>query len=244
MTLVARRARRRRHACWSAPRRGAAVRPRRGGRRGGPRCRRARGTRCGRGSPSAPTGSGRSWRAGSGAAGTGIPAASRSWPTSTAWPAWATRPRCTSARTGYVGLNPIGGGRTNVALVVPAERGAEARGRVEAFFLERAARVSRRCTSGSTAGALVAAGARDRAVRGVVGPGDRRRRAPWWATPPTSSIPFTGEGIYSALRGAELLADDGGGGAGPAGARHRRPARAATGARGAGRSPASGRSSG
>ena len=39
-------------------------------------------------------------------------------------------------RHGYVGLNPIGGGRTNVALVVPADRGAGARGRMESFLLE------------------------------------------------------------------------------------------------------------
>src|SRR5918994_1521210 len=35
---------------------------------------------------------------------------------------------------GYVGLNPIGGGRTNVALVVPAAEAAGERGRAEAFF--------------------------------------------------------------------------------------------------------------
>ena len=48
---------------------------------------------------------------GSARAGTASSAASRSWPTSTASPGSATRPRCTSAREGYVGLNPIGGGR-------------------------------------------------------------------------------------------------------------------------------------
>src|SRR5882672_3916534 len=37
---------------------------------------------------------------------------------------------------GYVGLNPIGGGIANVALVVPARLAAEASGRVESFFFE------------------------------------------------------------------------------------------------------------
>jgi flavin-dependent dehydrogenase len=39
-------------------------------------------------------------------------------------------------RRGYVGLNPIGGGRTNVALVVPTARAAAARGRLREFFLD------------------------------------------------------------------------------------------------------------
>ena len=38
---------------------------------------------------------------------------------------------------GYVGLNAIGGGITNVALVVPQERAAHAAGRVEAYFMDR-----------------------------------------------------------------------------------------------------------
>ena len=80
-------------------------------------------------------------------------------------------------RQGYVGLNPIGGGRTNVALVVPAERGARgarphggvpARG---AAGVSRAARAGR----GRRAGP---AGARHRTVRGLVRSGDGRRRGP------------------------------------------------------------------
>src|SRR5204863_4319962 len=36
--------------------------------------------------------------------------------------------------SGYIGLNPIGQDRTNVSLVLPAERAGPARGRVEQFF--------------------------------------------------------------------------------------------------------------
>jgi flavin-dependent dehydrogenase len=105
---------------------------------------------------------------------------------------------------GYVGLNAIGGGRTNVALVVPAARAGAARGRAESFFLEglgefpevarrveRSAIVRRVLVTGPFAawsGRVTAGGA-------ALG-GDA---ADFFG-------PFTGEGIYCALRGAELLA--------------------------------------
>ncbi len=41
---------------------------------------------------------------------------------------------------GYVGLNPLGGGVANVALVVPQDRARRAGGRTEAFFFEELAR--------------------------------------------------------------------------------------------------------
>ena len=108
-------------------------------------------------------------------------------------------------RRGYVGLNPIGGGRTNVALVLPASRVAAAHGRVESFFLETLAQfpaVQRRVVPGvMTRRVLVtgpfAAWSGRVTVDGAALIGDAA----------DFFDPFTGEGIYSALRGAELLAD-------------------------------------
>lgn len=111
-------------------------------------------------------------------------------------------------RRGYLGLNPIGGGRTNVALVVPLWRARAARGRTEAFFREALAdfpAASRRVSQG-------------RLVRRVLTTGPF---AAWSGRVTADGAalvgdaadffdPFTGEGIYSALRGAELLAETAG----------------------------------
>lgn len=108
-------------------------------------------------------------------------------------------------RLGYVGLNPIGGGRTNVAVVVPADRAAPARGRAEGFFLERLAEFP----------VLVPRLEAARVVRGVLATGPFAVWSGRVAADGAALVgdaadffdPFTGEGIYSALRGAELLAE-------------------------------------
>ncbi|HYC31594.1 MAG TPA: NAD(P)/FAD-dependent oxidoreductase [Gemmatimonadales bacterium] len=105
---------------------------------------------------------------------------------------------------GYVGLNPIGGGRTNVALVVPVAVAAGARGRAEAFFAERLAgfpEVGRRVAGASVVRPVMATGPFAAWSGRVTADG-----AALVGDAADFFDPFTGEGIYSALRGAELLA--------------------------------------
>lgn len=105
---------------------------------------------------------------------------------------------------GYVGLAPVDGGLVNVAVVVPVQYAHAAAGDAAGFvdaWLRRRAHLWPR----------FAHAARVTPVRGVGPFGWRTRRA----TAPGAALvgdaadfldPFTGEGIYAALRGAELLA--------------------------------------
>ena len=105
---------------------------------------------------------------------------------------------------GYVGLNPIGGGRTNAALVVPRDRALGASGRAERFFLETLRAfgpVARRIERAGIVRPVLATGPFSAWAGRVTADG-----AALVGDAADFFDPFTGEGIYSALRGAELLA--------------------------------------
>ncbi len=108
-------------------------------------------------------------------------------------------------RRGYLGLNPIGGGRTNVALVVPAALAGAARGRPREFLLDAlrdCPGISERVGRGSMVREVLATGPFAAWSGRVVADG-----AALVGDAADFFDPFTGEGIYSALRGAELLAE-------------------------------------
>jgi flavin-dependent dehydrogenase len=106
---------------------------------------------------------------------------------------------------GYVGVNPIAEGVANVALVVPVKRAAAARGRAQQFFLDGLAefpQVSRRVEGATIVRPVMATGPFAAWSGRVVAPG-----ALLVGDAADFFDPFTGDGIYSALRGAELIAD-------------------------------------
>jgi len=105
----------------------------------------------------------------------------------------------------YLGLNQIGHDQTNVALVVPSARAGGARGGVERFFndmLSEFPGVRERVEAGEVVRPILATGpfaVRSTKViaQGALLVGDAA----------DFFDPATGDGIYSALRGAELVAE-------------------------------------
>jgi len=107
-------------------------------------------------------------------------------------------------RDGYVGIADVGNGLTTVALVVPASRSREIAGNRAAFlerWLAQRPHLAPRFASAERASPVVATG--------PFATHARRGWAPGLALVGDAADffdPFTGEGIYSALRGGELLA--------------------------------------
>jgi len=104
---------------------------------------------------------------------------------------------------GYAGFAPVGGGLTNVALVVPVRRTREMHGGAATFMeheLARHPRLASRLDGAERVGEVRATGpfawrARRAVLPGVALVGDAA----------DFFDPFTGEGMYAALRGGELL---------------------------------------
>ena len=107
-------------------------------------------------------------------------------------------------RDGYCGLADVGGGESNLSLVVPARRAPEMAGDAAAFLARWIAarpQLAARYRHAERVGPVL-----------TTGPFAARARRAW--APGAALLgdaadyfdPFTGEGIYSALRGGELLA--------------------------------------
>lgn len=107
------------------------------------------------------------------------------------------------APDGYVGLNPLGAGVANVALVVPAARARNARGRAEDFFhqaLQLFPGVRGRVNRRNTVRAVMVSGPFDAWSRRVIGDG-----VLLVGDAADFFDPFTGEGLCAAMKGAEMV---------------------------------------
>jgi menaquinone-9 beta-reductase len=107
--------------------------------------------------------------------------------------------------SGYMGLNQIGHDQTNVALVVPSERAGRARAGLERFFAESLGEfpgVRERVEAGKVVRPILATGPFAVWSASVIAPG-----AVLVGDAADFFDPVTGDGIYSALKGAELVAE-------------------------------------
>lgn len=107
-------------------------------------------------------------------------------------------------RDGYVGIADVGNGETTVALVVPAARADEISGDRAAFlehWLRGHAHLAPRFAHAERVSPVVATGPFASQARRAWAPG-----AALVGDAADFFDPFTGEGIYSALRGGEMLA--------------------------------------
>jgi flavin-dependent dehydrogenase len=105
---------------------------------------------------------------------------------------------------GYVGLNPLGNDLTNVALVVRSDLVGESRGQVDNFFfeiLDTFPGVRGRVLRSGLARPVMATGPFASRANQVIANG-----ALLVGDAADFFDPFTGEGVFSALRGAELAA--------------------------------------
>jgi menaquinone-9 beta-reductase len=108
-------------------------------------------------------------------------------------------------RDGYAGLADVGGGLTNVAVVVPARRGREIASVGAGAFFERwlgaRAQLAPRFARAERVSPVLATGPFASHARRAWAPG-----AALVGDAADFFDPFTGEGIYAALRGGEMLA--------------------------------------
>jgi flavin-dependent dehydrogenase len=105
---------------------------------------------------------------------------------------------------GYMGLNRVGHDLANVAVVLPVKLAAASRGRVEDYFLETLAEfpgVRDRLAAGRLVRPVMVTGPFAASSQRVIAPG-----CLLVGDAADFYDPVTGDGIYSALRGAELIA--------------------------------------